>query len=101
MFYFDERQSVSNPYPVGMLKNTTVSPLTLTSFCMTCVIASLLMYMIIAMKVITRAIKDWRYGPTLPPTTTCETESEDEEEVLPNKTPTLEDVLSSGRGCGC
>jgi hypothetical protein len=59
--------------------------------------------MIIAMKVITRAIKDWRYGPTLPPTT-CETEGEDEleeKEVLPNKIHTLEDVLSSGRGCGC
>jgi hypothetical protein len=59
--------------------------------------------MIIAMKVITRAIKEWRYGPTLPPTI-CETDSKDEieeKEVLPNKTPTLEDVLSSGRGCGC
>ena len=116
MFYLAERQSISNPYPMDMLKNTTASPMTLRCFCMTWVIAGLLMYMIIAMKVITTTIKDWRYGPTLRPTT-GETESEEESgeeseeesgkesgEEIPKpkiRTPTLEEVLSSGRGCGC
>ena len=104
MFYLAERQSISNPYPMDMLKNTTASPMTLRCFCMTWVIAGLLMYMIIAMKMITTTIKDWRYGPTLRPTT-GETESEEESgEEIPKpkiRTPTLEEVLSSGRGCGC
>ncbi len=56
--------------------------------------------MIIAMKVITTTIKDWRDGPS-----TGETESETEsQEEIPRpkiKIPTLEEVVSSGRGCGC
>ena len=104
MFYLDERQSVSNPYPMDMLKNTTSSPMTLNSFCMTWVIAGLIMYMVIAMKVITTTIKDWRDGPTLPPTTgETESETESEEEIARPKIkiPTLDEVVSSGRGCGC